>query len=410
MYHKSAKLSHVCYDIRGPVMAEAARMETAGDSILKLNIGNPASFGFTAPEPLLAAIRDNLQHSQGYCDAKGLASARMAIARHYQRRGVKNADAEQVLLGNGVSELIQISLQALLNDGDEVLLPSPDYPLWTACTTLSGGTPVHYHCDEGADWQPDLADIRRKITPRTRALVVINPNNPTGAVYEKAMLEALVAIAREHQLVLFADEIYDQILYDDAVHYPLASLSEDVLTLTFNGLSKAYLAAGFRQGWLLVSGDLSQAKDYLEGLNILASMRLCASVPAQHAVVAAMAEPGSIQSMLLPQGRLLAQRDLAYQMLTSIKGVSCVKPRGALYLFPRLDPRRFAISSDEALVLDLLKKEQMLLVQGSGFHYPNPDHLRIVFLPDRSQLADAMTRLGRYLEQRATAVATDSAA
>ncbi|WKE67185.1 pyridoxal phosphate-dependent aminotransferase [Gallaecimonas kandeliae] len=409
MHKKSAKLKHVCYDIRGPVIVEAARMEAAGEQILKLNIGNPAPFGFTAPPALLEAIGANLHQSQGYCDAKGLGQARELVASHYRRQGVRQAAAENIFIGNGVSELIQMSLQALLDDGDEILLPAPDYPLWTACTVLAGGKAVHYRCDEGSGWQPDLEDIRAKITPRTKGLVVINPNNPTGAVYEKAMLEALIQIAREHQLVLFADEIYDQILYDGAVHHPMAALSDDVLTLTFNGLSKGYLAAGFRQGWLLVSGPLHQAQDYLEGLSMLANMRLCANVPSQHALLAALGDPKSIQPLLLPTGRLCQQRDLAWDMLTSIKGVSCVKPKGALYLFPRLDPKRFAISDDQGLVLDLLRQEKILLVQGTGFHHPSPDHLRIVFLPPQAVLQDAIGRFGRYLDRLAESVGSSAA-
>lgn len=409
MHTKSAKLKDVCYDIRGPVIAEAARLEAAGEHILKLNIGNPAPFGFTAPPALLDAIGANLHQSQGYCDAKGLPAARELISRHYQAKGVARASAEHIYIGNGVSELIQMSLQALVNNGDEILLPAPDYPLWTACTVLAGGNAVHYHCDESNGWQPDLDDIRSKITPRTRGLVVINPNNPTGAVYSKAMLQALIEIAREHQLVLFADEIYDQILYDGAVHHPMAALSDDVVTLTFNGLSKAYLAAGFRQGWLMVSGNTDNARDYIEGLNMLANMRLCANVPSQHALVAALGEPDSIQPLLLPTGRLCQQRDLAFEMLSNIEGVSCVKPQGGLYLFPRLDPKRFAISDDEGLVLDLLRKEHILLVQGTGFHYPTPDHLRIVFLPPKDVLTDAISRFGHYLDQRAEAVATSAA-
>ncbi|MED5525984.1 MAG: pyridoxal phosphate-dependent aminotransferase [Pseudomonadota bacterium] len=409
MHTKSAKLKHVCYDIRGPVIVEAARMEAAGEQILKLNIGNPAPFGFTAPKALLDAIGANLHSSQGYCDAKGLPPARELISNHYQAMGVNRTSIDHIFIGNGVSELIQMSLQALVDNGDEILLPAPDYPLWTACTVLAGGNAVHYRCDESNGWQPDLDDIRAKITPRTKGLVVINPNNPTGAVYSKEMLLALVDIAREHKLVLFADEIYDQILYDDAVHHPMAALSDDVLTLTFNGLSKAYLAAGFRQGWLMVSGDTSKARDYLEGLNMLANMRLCANVPSQHALLAALGDPASIKPLLLPTGRLCQQRDLAFDLLSQIEGVSCVKPKGGLYLFPRLDPKRFAINNDESLVLDLLRKERILLVQGTGFHYPSPDHVRIVFLPPPEVLSDAITRFGHYLDGLAESVKTSAA-
>ncbi|HEY1177629.1 MAG TPA: pyridoxal phosphate-dependent aminotransferase, partial [Phytomonospora sp.] len=349
---QSAKLAGVCYDIRGPVLDEAKRMEDEGHRILKLNIGNPAPFGFEAPGEILHDIILGLPSAQGYCDSKGLFHARRAVVQHYQERGIHGVDVEDVYLGNGVSELIVMALQALLDDGDEVLVPAPDYPLWTASVSLSGGTPVHYLCDETADWFPDLDDIAAKITDRTRAIVVINPNNPTGAVYSRELLQGLVELARKHQLLLLADEIYDKILYDDAEHIPLASLAPDLLCLTFNGLSKAYRVAGFRSGWLMLSGPKTHAADYIEGLNILANMRLCANVPAQHAIATALGGHQSIRELVLPGGRLRAQRDKAYELLTAIPGISCVKPRGALYAFPRIDPEVCPLVDDEKFVLD----------------------------------------------------------
>ncbi len=395
---KSHKLDSVCYEIRGPILREARRLEEEGHRILKLNIGNPAPFGFEAPDELIQDVIRNLPQAQGYCESKGLFAARKAVMQYTQQIGVKGVEIEDIFIGNGVSELIGLATQGLLNNGDEVLIPAPDYPLWTAAVTLAGGRPVHYRCDEQADWAPDIAAIRRLITPRTRALVVINPNNPTGAVYPRAVLDELVAIAREHDLVLFADEIYDKILYDGAVHVPLASLSEDLLTLTFGGLSKNYRAAGFRTGWMIVSGARLRARDFLEGLDILASMRLCANVPTQFAVQTALGGYQSIQDLVCPGGRLHEQRDLAWSMLNQIPGVSCVKPRGALYLFPRLDPKVYPIRDDEQFVLDLLLQEKILLVQGTGFNWPEPDHFRMVFLPRPDDIRQAVTRLGSFLE------------
>ncbi|HSG90713.1 MAG TPA: pyridoxal phosphate-dependent aminotransferase [Pseudomonadales bacterium] len=395
---KSHKLDSVCYDIRGPVLREAKRLEEEGHRVLKLNIGNPAPFGFDTPEEIIQDVIRNLPNAQGYSDSKGLFAARKAVMQYTQQIGVRGVDIEDIFIGNGVSELITMAMQGLLNNGDEVLLPAPDYPLWTAAVTLSGGKPVHYRCDEGADWFPDLDDIRARITPRTRALVIINPNNPTGAVYSRALLEGIVEIAREHDLVLLADEIYDKILYDDAVHVPMAALADDLLILSFGGLSKNYRAAGFRTGWLIVSGARLRARDYLEGLEILASMRLCANVPTQYAVQTALGGYQSITDLVRPGGQLREQRDIAHGLLNQIPGVSCVKPRGALYLFPRLDPAVHAIRDDEQFVLDLLREEKILLVQGTAFNWPEPDHFRIVFLPRPEELATAASRLGRFLE------------
>ncbi len=395
---KSHKLDSVCYEIRGPILREARRLEEEGHRILKFNIGNPAPFGFEAPDELIQDVIRNLPQSQGYCESKGLFSARKAVMQYTQQIGIRGVEIEDIFIGNGVSELIGLATQGLLNNGDEVLIPAPDYPLWTAAVTLAGGRPVHYRCDEQADWFPDLAHIRTLITPRTRALVVINPNNPTGAVYSRQVLEGIIEIAREHDLVLFADEIYDKILYDGATHIPLASLSEDLLTLTFGGLSKNYRAAGFRTGWMIVSGARLRARDYVEGLEILASMRLCANVPTQYAVQTALGGYQSIQDLVCPGGSLHDQRDLAWSLLNQIPGVSCVKPRGALYLFPRLDPAMYAIRDDEQFVLDLLLQEKILMVQGTGFNWPEPDHFRMVFLPRSDDLRHAITRLGHFLE------------
>ncbi len=396
---KSTKLANVCYDIRGPVLARARQMEEEGHRITKLNIGNPASFGFLAPDELVQDVIRNLPDASGYCDAKGLFAARKAVMHYTQQKHVRGVQIEDIYIGNGVSELIVMTLQALLNNGDEVLIPAPDYPLWTAAVSLSGGTPRHYCCDEQSDWLPDLDDVRGKITPRTRALVVINPNNPTGALYPVEMLLELVEIARQHHLILYADEIYDKVLYDGAQHTSLAALAEDVLCLTFNGLSKNYRACGYRAGWLVVSGDKSHAQDYIEGLTILASMRLCANVPAQYAIQTALGGYQSIDDLVLPTGRLGKQRDLAFELITALPGVSCIKPRAALYLFPRLDPRIYPIVDDQQFVLDLLLEEKVLLVQGTGFNWPHPDHLRIVFLPHEDDLTDAIGRLAHFLER-----------
>ncbi len=394
---KSHKLDDVCYDIRGPVLKEADRMEEEGHRILKLNIGNPAPFGFEAPEEILVDVIRNLPTAQGYCDSKGLFPARKAIMQYCQSLEIANVEIDDIYIGNGVSELVVMSLQGLLNNGDEVLVPMPDYPLWTAAVNLCGGKPVHYRCDEQADWFPDLDDIRRKVTARTRAIVVINPNNPTGAVYSRELLSGIIEIARQNDLIVFADEIYDKILYDGAHHVPLAALAEDLLFVTLNGLSKTYRVAGFRTGWMVVSGAKHRARDYLEGLDILASMRLCANVPSQHAVQTALGGYQSIQSFIVPGGRLYEQRQLAWSLLNDIPGISCVKPNGALYLFPKLDTKRFNITDDERFALDLLRQEKILVVHGSGFNWPEPDHFRIVFLPRVEDLQTGLERLARFL-------------
>ena len=398
-FAKSSKLDDVCYDIRGPVMAEAQRLEEEGHRVLKLNIGNPAPFGFEAPEEILRDVIHNLPTAQGYCDSKGLYSARKAVMQHCQQLGFPGVEVDDIYMGNGVSEVLMMALQGLLENDDEVLIPAPDYPLWTAATHLCGGTARHYICDEGSGWQPDLDDIRAKITSRTKAMVVINPNNPTGAVYERQLLEQLVEIARQHDLVLLADEIYDKVIYDDAQHVPLATLAPDLLCLSLNGLSKAYRVAGFRTGWLVVSGAKERATDYIEGLDILANMRLCANVPSQHAVQTALGGYQSINEYLVPGGRLYEQRNLAYERLNAIPGVSCVKPQGALYVFPKLDLKRFNIQNDEQFAFDLLQQEKVLVVQGTGFNWVNPDHFRIVFLPHAENLDDAMDRIERFLSR-----------
>jgi len=395
---QSEKLRDVLYDIRGPVSARAAALEAEGHRILKLNIGNPAPFGFDAPAEILQDVIAGLPTAQGYSDSRGIQSARRAVVHHYQlQEGFPSVGIDDVWLGNGASELIQIALQALLNNGDEVLIPIPDYPLWTAVTNLAGGTPVHYLCDEANGWNPDLADLESKITDRTKAIVVINPNNPTGAVYSRETLAGIAELARRHDLVLMADEIYDKILYDDAVHIPMASVAPDVLTLTFNGLSKAYRVCGYRAGWVVVTGPLERARDYLEGITLLASMRLCPNVPAQNAIQVALGGYQSIKELILPGGRLLEQRDTAVAELRKIPGVSVVQPRGALYAFPRLDPEVYPIVDDQRLVLDLLLEEKILLTQGTGFNWPHPDHLRIVTLPWARDLAEAIQRLGNFL-------------
>ena len=397
--HKSDKLKGVCYDIRGPVLREANRMEEEGHRIIKLNIGNPAPFGFDAPEEILQDVIHNLPDSSGYCHSKGLFPARKAVMHYTQEKGIKGVTIDDIIIGNGVSELIVMAMQALVNNGDEILLPAPDYPLWTAAVRLSGGTPVHYLCDEQQDWQPALDDIRAKISPRTRALVIINPNNPTGANYSEAFLPELLNIARENDLIVFADEIYDKILYDEEKHISIASMADDLLFVTFNGLSKSYRAAGFRSGWMVVSGAKHRARDFIEGLEMLASMRLCANVPAQHAIQTALGGYQSIDDLVLPTGRLGKQRDLAWQLLNEIPGVSCVKPKSALYLFPRLDPEMYPIEDDEAFALDLLRQEKVLVVQGTAFNWPKPDHFRIVFLPNPDDLRESIGRIGRYLER-----------
>ncbi|GDY24228.1 MULTISPECIES: pyridoxal phosphate-dependent aminotransferase [unclassified Agarivorans] len=395
---KSHKLDNVCYDIRGPVLKQAKRLEEDGHRVIKLNIGNTAEFNFEAPEEILVDVIHNLPTAQGYCDSKGLFSARKAVMHHYQLQGLRTTTLEDIYLGNGVSELIVMAMQALLNNGDEMLVPSPDYPLWTAAVTLSGGNPVHYECDEEAGWFPDIEDIRSKITPRTKGLVVINPNNPTGAVYSKELLLELVELARQHNLILFADEIYSKVIYDEALHVPLSTLSDDVLTLTFNGLSKAYRVCGFRSGWLLVSGPKHRAKDYIDGLDMLASMRLCANVPVQHAIQTALGGYQSINELIVPGGRLYEQRNLAWELLNDIPGVSCVKPQGAMYLFPKLDVKKFNIKDDQQFALDLLQQEKILVVQGTGFNWSKPDHFRIVFLPREEELREAIGRIATFLD------------
>ncbi|MFD7640056.1 pyridoxal phosphate-dependent aminotransferase [Kitasatospora sp. NPDC059795] len=394
---QSSKLANVCYDIRGPVLDEAMRLEEQGHRILKLNTGNPAAFGFDAPPEILQDILRNLSSAHGYGDSKGLLSARRAVVMHYEERGLHGLSVEDVYLGNGVSELIQLAMTALLDDGDEVLVPAPDYPLWTASVSLAGGTAVHYRCDEQAEWYPDLADIAAKITDRTRAIVVINPNNPTGAVYPRELLEGIAELARRHRLVIYADEIYDKILYDGVEHTPLATLAPDLFCVTFNGMSKSYRVAGFRSGWMVLSGDRQRARSYIEGLNVLASMRLCANMPAQHAVAAALGGRQSIHDLILPGGRLLASRDAAHRLLNEIPGVSCVKPKGALYAFPRLDPQVYKIKDDARMVLDLLRAQRILIVQGTGFNWPAPDHFRLVTLPRPEDITDAVTRIGDFL-------------
>ena len=397
-FAQSTKLQDVLYEIRGPVHDHAARLEAEGHRIMKLNIGNPAPFGFEAPDVIMRDMIQALPNAQGYSVSKGILSARRAVVTRYELvADFPRFDVDSVFLGNGVSELITMTLQSLLDNGDQVLIPAPDYPLWTASTALAGGTPVHYLCDETDGWQPDLADMESKITPQTKALVVINPNNPTGAVYSRETLSRIAALARKHQLLLLADEIYDKILYDDATHVPLASVAPDLLCLTFNGLSKAYRVAGYRSGWLVITGPTEHATSFIEGISLLANMRLCPNVPAQHAIQVALGGHQSIDDLVLPGGRLLEQRDLAWEKLNAIPGVSCVKPRGALYVFPRLDPEVHDIVDDEKLVLDLLLEEKILVTQGTGFNWPTPDHLRIVTLPWARDLANAIERLGNFL-------------
>jgi alanine-synthesizing transaminase len=396
---KSDKLASVCYDIRGPVLMRARQMEEEGQRVIKLNIGNPAPFGLTAPEEIIQDIIHNLPEASGYSDSKGLFSARKAVMHYTQEKHIRDVQLGDILIGNGVSELIVMAMQALLNNGDEVLIPAPDYPLWTAAVSLSGGVPRHYICDEQAGWLPDLEDIGRKISPSTRAIVIINPNNPTGALYPPELLGEIVEIARRHQLIVYADEIYDKVLYDGATHTSIAALADDVLFVTFNGLSKNYRAAGYRAGWMIVSGEKRHAQDYIEGLNILASMRLCANVPAQYGIQTALGGYQSINDLVAPTGRLARQREVAYRMLTEIPGVSCVKPKAAMYLFPRLDPKLYPIADDQQFILDLLLEEKVLLVQGSGFNWPRPDHLRVVFLPHEDDLNEALGRIARFLDR-----------
>ncbi len=394
---KSAKLANVCYDIRGPIMDRARQMEEEGQKIIKLNIGNLAVFGFDAPEEIQQDMIRNLPNSAGYSDSKGIFGARKAVMHETQKQGIKGVTLDDIYLGNGASELIVMATNGLLDNGDELLLPAPDYPLWTAATSLSGGTPVHYMCEEANGWMPDIDDIRRKITPRTKGIVVINPNNPTGALYSNDLLQCIVNLAREHDLVIFADEVYDKVLYDDVKHTPIASLSTDVLTLTFNSLSKSYRSCGYRAGWMVVSGDKKPAKDYIEGLNMLSNMRLCANVPGQWAIQTALGGHQSINELVGEGGRLRKQRDLAYELITAIPGVSCVKPHAALYMFPKLDPKVYPIADDQQFFLELLQETRVMLVQGTGFNWPNTDHFRIVFLPHEDDLREAIGRVAHFL-------------
>ena len=395
---KSRKLADVCYDIRGPVLEKAKQMEDEGHKIIKLNIGNLAVFGFDAPDEIVQDMIRNMQNASGYTDSKGLFAPRKAIMHYTQQKNIAGVTIEDVYLGNGASELIVMSMNALLNTGDEVLVPAPDYPLWTAAVSLSGGNPVHYLCDEQAGWFPDIEDIKRKINANTRAIVVINPNNPTGALYPDALLLQIVELARQHQLIIFADEIYDKVLYDGATHTSLASLADDVLFITFNGLSKNYRSCGYRAGWMVVSGQKKHARDYIEGLNMLTSMRLCANAPGQYAIQTALGGYQSINDLVGPGGRLLRQRDLAHKLLTAIPGVTCVKPKSALYMFPRLDPAMYPIANDQDFAYQLLAEERVLIVQGTGFNCPTPDHFRVVFLPNTDDLTDAMGRIARFLD------------
>lgn len=393
---KSSKLKNVCYDIRGQIAAEARRLEDEGHQILKLNIGNPAPFGFEAPDDILKDVIRNLPSSQGYSDSKGIYSARVAVMQYFQQQQIFNVSVDDIFIGNGVSELIVMAMQALLNNDDEVLIPAPDYPLWTAAVALSGGNPVHYKCDDENNWFPDLADMESKITKKTKAIVLINPNNPTGAVYSKEVLEGIITLARKHQLIVFSDEIYDKILYDDAEHIPTASLCDDVLIITMGGLSKNYRIAGFRAGWMVITGPKLHAGDYMEGLNILSSMRLCANVPCQHAIQTALGGYQSINELINGDGRLLKQRNTAYEMINDIEGLSCNPAMGALYLFVKVDSKKFNIKDDEKMILDLLKQEKILLVHGSAFNITEKNYFRLVFLPHVDELVPALERLKRF--------------
>jgi len=395
---KSTKLSNVCYDIRGPVMERAKQMEEEGQRIIKLNIGNLAPFGFDTPEEIQQDVILNMPNASGYTDSKGMFAPRKAIMHYCQSKQIRGVGLDDIYIGNGASELIVMAMQGLLNTGDEVLVPAPDYPLWTAAVTLAGGTARHYLCDEANEWNPDLADMRSKITPHTRAIVVINPNNPTGALYSDEILKEIIQIAREHGLIIFADEIYDKMFYDDASHTAMASLADDVLFVTLNGLSKNYRACGYRVGWMVLSGEKSHAQDYINGLTILASMRLCSNVPGQFAIQTALGGHQSIDELVAPGGRLRKQRDLAYKLLTAIPGVTCVKPKATLYLFPRLDPKIYPIKDDQQFILELLEAEKVLVVQGTGFNWKTPDHFRVVFLPNADDLTEAIGRIARFLE------------
>ncbi len=395
---KSSKLANVCYDIRGPVLDKARQMQEEGHKIIQLNIGNLAVFGLEPPDEIVQDMIRNMPHTAGYTDSKGLFAPRKAVVHYTQEKSIRGVTVDDVYLGNGASELITMSLNAMLNSGDEVLIPAPDYPLYTASVALSGGTPVHYLCDEASDWMPDIEDIKRKVTSNTKAIVVINPNNPTGALYPESVLEQIVEVARQHQLIILADEIYDKTLFDGNTHTSIASLADDVLCLTFNGLSKNYRSCGYRAGWMVVSGEKRHAKDYIEGLNMLASMRLCSNTPGQLAIQTALGGYQSIKDLVAPGGRLCKQRDLAYELLTQIPGVSVVKPKAALYMFPRLDPKIYPIEDDQQFAYGLLAEEKVLIVQGTGFNWPTPDHFRLVFLPNVDDLAEAIGRIARFLE------------
>jgi len=395
---KSSKLANVCYDIRGPVLDKARQMEEEGQHVIKLNIGNIAAFGLEPPDEIVQDMIRNLPNAAGYTDSKGLFAPRKAIVHYTQQKHVHGVTVDDVYLGNGASELITMSMNALLNNGDEVLIPTPDYPLWTASVALSGGTPVHYLCDEASDWLPDIADMAAKITPRTRAIVVINPNNPTGALYPDSLLLQIIELARKHRLIVFADEIYDKTVYDGLTHTSIASLADDVLFLTFNGLSKNYRSCGYRAGWMVVSGEKKPAADYIEGLNMLASMRLCSNTPGQLAIQTALGGYQSIDDLVAPGGRLCRQRDLAHKLLTAIPGVTCVKPKAALYMFPKLDPTIYPIEDDQQFAYELLAEQKVLIVQGTGFNWPHPDHFRVVFLPNSDDLTDAIGRIATFLE------------
>jgi len=395
---KSKKLDNICYEIRGPVPERAKQLEEEGHKIIKLNIGNLAAFNFEPPDEIVRDMILNMPHAAGYTDSKGMFAPRKAIMHYTQSKQIRGVTIEDIYIGNGASELIVMSMSALLDAGDQVLVPAPDYPLWTAAVSLSGGTPVHYVCDESADWMPDIDDIKSKITPHTRAIVIINPNNPTGALYPESVLQQIIELARQHQLIIYADEIYDKTLYDEASHTSIASLADDVLCVTFNGLSKNYRSCGYRAGWMVVSGEKRHAKDYIEGLNMLASMRLCANTPGQFAIQTALGGYQSVADLVGPGGRLLKQRDLAYELLTAIPGVSCVKPKAALYMFPRLDTRMYPISSDQDFAYQLLDQEKVLIVQGTGFNWATPDHFRLVFLPNADDLKIAIGRIAHFLE------------
>ena len=396
-FEKSSKLENVLYDVRGPVVDEAARMEESGLNILKLNIGNPAPFGFTAPEEVIQDMRDNIATSQGYSDSRGIFAARKAVMQYAQIKNIPNVTMKDVFTGNGASELIQLSLNALLNPGDEVLIPSPDYPLWTACTNLAGGTAVHYICDEQSEWYPDIADIESKVTAKTKAIVVINPNNPTGALYPREILEQIVDIARRHELIIFSDEIYDRLVMDGLQHISTASLAPDLFCVTFSGLSKSHMVCGFRVGWMILSGNKKLAKDYIEGLNMLSNMRLCSNVPGQSVIQTALGGYQSVNEYIVPGGRIYEQREAAYKVLNDIPGISVVKPKAAFYMFPKLDVKKFNIYDDQKFALDFLREKRVLIVPGSGFNWKQPDHFRVVYLPRIEILDEALEKLSDFL-------------